>query len=76
MRMKNGKPIPVGADKGPTGNGIVFYDVGQRKKVTIPNSQVTSIKNANGSYRLTAKSPNTTKAGKEYNLHRHSKTPA
>lgn len=76
MRNVKGKNVPIGDSK-PHGSGeISFYDVGQRKKVSIARSGITSTKLPNGKYRLTAKAPQNNKAGKPYNLHTFSSNPA
>ena len=75
MRNVKGKNVPIGSD-GPkklTGE-IEFYDVGKRSKTKIPSSQVTSTKHGT-KYKLTAKAPGLTKAGKPYNLHKFSSIP-
>lgn len=75
VRNVGGKNVPIGSD-GPkklTGE-IEFYDVGKKTKVKIPVGQVTSVKHGT-KYKLTAKAPGVTKAGKSYQLHKFSSVP-
>lgn len=76
VRTVGKKKIPIGSNTQKMSGEIIFYDVGQRKKIGIDRSKITSEKLPNGKYKLTTKSPHLTKAGKEYKIHAFSSLPA
>lgn len=70
VRTIKGKKTPIGKSKPHSGGTITFYDLAQKKKVSVPESGYKMSVNKKGRHSLIAKDAGTKKDGSHYDLYR------